>query len=794
MDYGITLVATGTLGPDTETLTAAIPAISATAKKKIETSVALVSALLERGDIELALQVVTYYRDNIRPASLVDWNSLVFSLSPRPLSEPISPIGTFSAAEMQPAPCKNRLIVMDDRLSPSAIKGLAMGAEKITLLQYGDLYGKIDLEAIQAVLPGREISIEHGRSRIDRFQQQYFDIHRKTLEAAMALTKSFIEQTPWMEEFIVSVPDFDKDLALEISDRLFFKALRVEAVYRAVLDSSFDSVIVSFGESFELFRFFFSGPELWQNPRIKGCCRTQKIKVAIKFASRIAEMQRRAVVGSAEPILGDIAALEELFESGRPSEPPAMVKAYLSSSYAKRTARNRSSVRKSIAFVADDSRAYSATSVQLATHLNAKFDVDILTPQGNPANLQKAIKHAQKDPYLAESRKNGSPTLVKVSATTPGRAATKEFSDVFLLAAADATRKLFATHSEDICFKTVLDSVLTEGLPAAVLNVLGNARAIAAHLEVENYSAIAISPIRSPRSAQFATIARAHGIPSIAVEPHCLNAAYCRYGTVFSDYAAVYSDYFAEEYGRYFGISYDRCYTFGSPRIMRPIGYSPLGSRAEARKRIGLHRGDPPIIAFPTQPMPAEHILAVWRMIIRALKILDKPARVILKRHPEEGPGHVERYRQIIAEENAGHLCYVADVDIKDLLIASEVVLTCYSVTAIEAAILERNVAIVSTNDVQYPVPWHDILGVPLSTSSDDIARIVSEALSAGPKAATWPAKFIQNNADLLDNSTFDRLTSIIEDIIAKGPQGIRSRDELPSSLFVTAPFREYLV
>ncbi|URK88656.1 hypothetical protein LP421_16840 [Rhizobium sp. RCAM05350] len=127
--------------------------------------------------------------------------------------------------------------------------------------------------------------------------------------------------------------------------------------------------------------------------------------------------------------------------------------------------------------------------------------MDILAPQGKPANLQKAIKHAQKDASLTGALKNGSPALLSVAMKEPGKAITKEFSDTFLLAVADATRKLFETHKGDLSFRAVLDSMLTEGLPEAILHVLGNARAITAHLKENKYSAIAISPIRSPRSA-----------------------------------------------------------------------------------------------------------------------------------------------------------------------------------------------------------------------------------------------------------------------------------------------------
>ncbi len=794
LDYGITLIATGVRRPDIDTLSKSMPAISARAKKNKNTSIALVSALLERGDIEMALKVLTEYGENKEAASLVDWTAIIRSLTPRPLYETTSHAESHSADYMKPQACKSRLIVMDGKLSPAAIRTLTLGAEKVTLLQYGDLYGKIDLEAIRAVLPGVEIEIEHGRSRIDRFQQQYFDVHQKTLKVAETLMKSFIEGAPWIEKFVPGISDLDRDLVLEVSDKLFFKALRIEAIHRAVLDPSFDSVIVSFGESFELFRFFFSGPELWQNPRIKGCCRTESVKTATKFASRIADMQRRAIVGSQDPILGKIAALEEVF-AGRAGPSTKAVEAYLTSSAVpkKRKAVDRSTDRKSIAFVAHESRAYIGTSAQMATHLSDRFDVDILAPQGNPANLQKTVRQVQKDAPLHGMSKGGNAILLSVAAKEPGKAVAKEFSNFFLLAVADTARKLLETHKTDLCLRSVLDSMLTEGLPEAVLHVLGNACTITAHLKENDYSAIVVSPIRSPRTTQFATIARAIGIPSIAIEPHCINAAYCRYGTVPTDYAAVYSDYFATEYDRYFGIPRARCYTFGSPRIMRPVGYSPLNSRKEARKRIGLHAGDPPIISFPTQPMPADHILPVWRMIIRGVKAIDMPARIILKAHPEEGPGHVDRYRQIIAEENAGHICYVADIDIKDLLIASDVVLNCYSVTALEAAILERNVAIVSTDGVDYPMPWHDILGVPFCTNSDQITKVVSEALTAGPESPTWVDEFVRNNPELIDNSTFDRLTAIVDDVIAKGPETIRRSDELASSLFVTAPFREYL-
>lgn len=796
-DYSIALVGTGTHRPSSERLAAAMPKLIAAARQQEDATIALIAALLERGDMDLALEVIAAQKDRAPGDSTVDWPQLLLSLAPRHLYETISSSTGITASEhLHPGPCKNRLIIMDDELSPAAIKSLAAGAEKITLLQYKDLYGRIDLKAVQAEIPGCEIVVEHGRSRVDRFHQRYYDMHRKTLEAAEALSQSFIQNTPWLAELVPGLHDFDKDLTLELSDKLFFKTLRLEGVLQAALDPAFDSVIVTFGDGFELLRLFYSDPILWQDARIQGCCRPRKVKTVVKHAARVSDMQRRASVGSGAFILERIAALEEDMPADARLRPPENVKGYLlgASKIPERNVTSHVPDRKNVAFVVQEGRAYGYTAVQMATHLHSRYNVDVILTMGSISSLLKNLSAAQKDPFLPKSEKGRLPGYMKLAAAAPDKSSAHSFSDAYLVSVADAARDLMSRNHFDRAVHSAIDFMLTDGLPQAVLHTIANARAIAALFEQRQYSAVAISPIRTPRNAQFTTLAREAGIPSLAVEPHCLNAAYCRYGTVLSDYAAVYSDYYAQEYDRYFGIPKERCYPFGSPRVLRPMDYDPIAARKEARRKIGLHPGDPPIIAVPTQPMPADHILAVWRMIIRAAKAFEMPVRVILKAHPEEGPGHVGRYRQIIAEEGATDLCYVAEVDIKDLLIASELVLTAYSVTALEAVVLERNVAIVGREGVTYPVEYDKILGIPLCVTEKETLDTIREALTLHRDAKSGAQQFKAANPHLFDNSTFDRLETVVEDIIARGSGGIRSHEELPSSLFVTAPFQEYLV
>ncbi|MCL2330054.1 MAG: hypothetical protein FWC56_02000 [Phycisphaerae bacterium] len=792
-DYSTILVGTGTNRLSTDKLSASLATITKIARNQDATYAMLTVALFERGENDL---IGEYIKD--MPVDLPEgWYLTLLSLVPRPLSETISHSrDALVWKNMQLPPCKNRLIIMDEILSPETIRNLANGAEKLTLLQYKDLYGNINLDTIQAILPSCPITVEHARSRVDRFHQRYFELHQKTLEAAKTLTQDFIQKTPWLKEYVPGSKNLNQDLTLELADKLFFKALRLESVYQAALDPSFDSVVVSFGEGFELYRLFFSDTTLWQDSRIMGCCRSSKMKTVRRYASRISEMQRRARVGSTHPILERIASQKERGRAGFGQSPPPQVSRYLkiASEVPACTRPSHLSDHQTVAFITQDGRAYGSVAIQMATHLHARFNVDIIFTHGSANELHHALASAQNDPYLKHEEKGRLPGSLKWRAAISSETASKAFSSQFDVSLGNTIQELLWKNWQDHSVSSAIDFLLSEGLSQSILSVLATSCAIAALLQRERYAAIVISPIRTPRNIQFATLAREAGIPTIAVEPHCLNAAYCRYGTVPTDYAAVYSDYYAQEYDRYFGIPKDRCYSFGSPRVLRPIGYDPIASRQNARQQIGLHAGDPPVIAVPTQPMPADHILVVWRMIIRAAKSLYMPVRILLKPHPEEGPGHVERYRQIIEEENAANFCFVINADIKDLVIASDLVLTAYSVTALEAVVLERNVAIVGKTGVAYPMEYDKILGIPFCTTVEEIRDTIIEAMSLGRNARSGAKDFIAANPHLLDNSTFDCLAGILEDVIAKGSGGIRRHEDLPSSLFVTAPFQEYLV
>lgn len=89
---------------------------------------------------------------------------------------------------------------------------------------------------------------------------------------------------------------------------------------------------------------------------------------------------------------------------------------------------------------------------------------------------------------------------------------------------------------------------------------------------------------------------------------------------------------------------------------------------------------------------------------------------------------------------------------------------------------------------------YDKILGIPFCTTVEETLDVINDVLERGREARSGAGPFREANPHLFENSTFHRLAETIEDIITKGPEGIRRPEDLPASLFVTAPFREYLV
>jgi len=804
--YRHLLCQTGPCRPTREEIETALPLMIAGARGRDAAMQGLVIGLLERGEAALLLDAAMAFAAlggedrrarisamldplRLQPLSGAAWTEG----APPPTPESLTP-GVME--DFTPPPCGNRLLVMDEALSPGIIGHLASGAERMTLLRYGDLYGRLDIEAIRAAAPGVEITVEHARSRTGRFSQRYHAMHQATMQAAQEMTAALIAAAPWLGDLQPIDHGARQSLVLSLGDALFFRALRMNGVLCALKDPAFDSVIISFGQRSDVYKLVFSEPSLTKDPRIMIGCWSLSNNTRKNFPRKIRNIRLKTQDEAAPP---GPAAFARTRPRSHKADVENVIQCLQSVGYPPRSRADATDPgRARIALVTSGNTAYLASAVATALHLERDFAVDVLWAYGRPQlledALQKATEDESPDSCLSQAAARLRGNAVRLQKENIGERSWIAFKAIFLTAMAEAAPAMLDRLRTDAAVRCAIECAVSDDLHRVAFAIIYRLQKARMLMLAEGYKAIVLCPIRESRNALFVTAARQAKTPSIAVEPHCLNAAYCRYGSIFADFTALYSDYFAEEYERHFGIPRDRSFVIGSSRLLRPKGFRSDDARRAARDRLGLGPDDPPLIAMPAQPMPALYGDHLCRMVVRAVMTLGRPARLILKPHPEENSSDIARYRAIITQENGDDICSIEQGSITDVISASNIVLVCYSVTALEAAIRERNVAVIGIKGAEYPMQYDKILGVPCCHTVDQTRAVIAEALDLGSEAASGIARFQQRHPHLYDNGVHDRLNDAVRSVIRAGEAGMRRAEDLPPTPFVQAPFREYLV
>ena len=682
------------------------------------------------------------------------------------------------------APCRHRLLVMGSKLDPVEIQQLAQGADALTLLIHRDLYGQIDTDELAAMLPGVDVTVEHGRTRVDRFTERYHEIHSLTA----SLSRELIGEV-W--DLITQVIDLPVEreallpwLTQEVADLVFFSALRANALHTVIGDDRFDDVVVSFGSDWRMYRSVAAVASGSVRSRLRVCCWSSDPTDRRKFPQRLraaAELSERQFVRSSPPAL----------HAHTRANLVARVRSYVARvGNARRLTGTRRDENPSVVFVTTQERAYLRESTQVALELQQRFNLDVLWMEGLPSRFEQEVALLDETGSQAGSM----PGHLNGWRVAPAKAELDAFHALFRDHSRGFVRRLVDGQAvlTDPAVRVAFTSELEASIVPVVLKALGRVSFAAVAMKRYDYKCAIVSPIRNPRNTQVVAIARMLGVPTLAVEPHCLVASYCRHGAVPTDYAALFGPYFVNEYGRHFGIPEERCVPIGSPRVQRPPDYDFERTRASARREIGLAPHDPPVVLFPTQPMPRGIALEVWRRIARAAATLEFPVRVLLKPHPEDGRERVSQYREIIDAEGATGICEVSNDEFRPLMLSSDLLLACYSVTALEAAVLDKHVAIVGLPGVEYPIDYDEILAVPRCNSTEQIAAVMSD-LRAAPRRADL-RRFRQENPAAFDADYMPRLTDLVEQLGAQGDAATRPRDSLPDWPFVTAPFKPYMV
>jgi hypothetical protein len=303
---------------------------------------------------------------------------------------------------------------------------------------------------------------------------------------------------------------------------------------------------------------------------------------------------------------------------------------------------------------------------------------------------------------------------------------------------------------------------------------------------------LVISPLRPAFVGMAAAAARRFAIPSIALEPHTINAEYCRYTKVMTDRYGTVSSYLAALAEKGFSIPAKRIDIIGSPRLIAKDKVSPDAARHRLEAE-GLARFPPgrQTLVFFSQPSNWTQISDVWRMTLSAMRSIEN-MQILLKVHPEEAELRVAGYLAIAEALGLGDRVQNVEASPGELIEAADLVLACYSVTLVEAALAGRPVFSVVNKGTRYPIDQHEVVGAP---QYDDVAEL-SAALanfSRDPShIQSRLTEFLNTNPQLVAGPESHLCAAITAMANADPGSVLRPVEELPARLFIEGPYRVY--
>ncbi|MCK0122116.1 hypothetical protein MWU61_16305 [Loktanella sp. F6476L] len=670
---------------------------------------------------------------------------------------------------------KRRLIVVPDISNVTAIAMLCQGAEEATVFAIGDLYGRANFSNDTLHSGDCVISVEHPRSRITRFSSEYHRVHEETRETAEFL----VSELNIASKARLTVND-DAGTALALADNLFFPCLQFTALQQLMASEEFDHVVIGFDPS--------SPSKRASNDRFCDLI----LGINGIASDRRVELVCTSMQGSA------LAAFEQYtirLSAGAPDvRMPKSRHLMLETAIKDLEKKSKAFTEKLQGWPSSDAaRVLLATSQVAAYNRSSAAYCDALT---TTHNLRVAFMGGNLVSFAATMEEPlSSDEIYPLPQAPHGKfELTKIWLEDFLHSKISMIHHNYIAH----VLRTRIKDVATNGLLSYIAHsFLCNAWFAQLHANDQLPQLVILTPFRSPRVAALAAVSRRFNVPSFAVEPHGLNASYCRYSKITADYYGVVSSFFASAAAEGFGMSVDRCPVIGSPRLETTSHYDLPTKTAQARAALAEEypvdfTAPKAVLSFFAQPSNWDQISGVWSKIIQATKDLD--CLLILKLHPEETVARREAYMRVVNEENAFDRVEVLNGDAQLIIEASDLVLSSYSATVIEATLLRRPVFCVSNGDVDYPLNQHDVIGGQCFGSASALGEAIRDYLSDPSKYNAIPETFLSNEAQFTDGFS-QHLHEAITDILAlPADQSLRPPADIPKSLFLDGPHKVYEV
>lgn len=679
--------------------------------------------------------------------------------------------GTPNAAAERPLPgrpARHRLIISDQFQRQPGIPLLLPGSERVTLLALAETFGKANFARYRDWPGVGEIKVEHVRSRITRFSQQYIDIHLATARLA-DLVCAEVAAVPGL------IDDEDRRfLAVEIADFLFFQTLKIRAVEELLADEDIDQVVFALGTYAATHNF----------PRLMAGVRGLFDDRRVEFVSAAQAANTRAAFWN---------LIDGMLDPQPPGQAPGrrLPLATVVRAVDADTARLAKAMpapvadgRPSVLVATTNNGAYNDSTARYVAELRGDYAVRVVHVGSSVGQLPALLAEAGVGDLaideLAIDRSRLSPLADVLMALLKDRLP-EQPSDPDDAAASAGWWAL----------RYSLDRVAREVIASAVARMRMTHHWFAAMQTAGQLpNVVVLTPSRNVNVGALASTARRFGVPSIVLEPHAQDANYSRYIKIAGDFYGVMSDYFRAQAISGFETDPARTFIIGSPRQVAPADYDPVAAQDAARAEfaatheLAFTAGVVNLVFF-CQPSDWNHVSVVWGHILEAARRTG--SRILLKTHPEESVTRTEGYMVQAAESAMADAVVLLDGDAAEAIALADLVLTAYSAAALDAAVRQRPVICVTDGDLRYPVDLTAIIGAPVARSADDLAALIVRFQQHPEEFEEQARLLLEREAQFVDGPG-PRLRTLVADVLARGPEALRETNRVPQSLFLDGP------
>ena len=707
-------------------------------------------------------------RQNANAALLID--SFSTSLSARPCVFS----GTVASA-ISRKPARHRLIIANNLNNLTRLSLLFAGAENVSLFSPSNLYGRLTLtDEVKLHARPEKLVIAHPRSRATRFSAAYHELHEETRLLAEEVMQGIREQSDGRLDEALPY------LALGLADAVFFKALPIIGLKALMADPEVDQIlIVSPDTPDPNYATLFMGIEgLVDDPRVEmvslSASERTRVEVTKSFATAFQRLPQPVQTSAAlaRPLLAGLDALraEVITSGGGLTAWPI---------------DTDMEGRPKVLFVTTADSAYNSASATYADILNRNFNLMMGMVGSNPFAIFKSV------PGILPP----SPSRLQMLSTTTNK--DLSFLEYTLRHILESVGARHAQGGGSFVAAHVLQAESAKLARAPLVNALFHWERLLLWLGKMNEAEtrpdlMVLSPLRPTMVGLAAAAARRFRIPSLALEPHIINAEYCRYTRVMTDRYGTVSSYLGDLARNGFSISKDRIDVIGSPRLIAKPSVSPDTARQTLEERGLAHfpEGRQTLVFF-SQPSNWGQISEVWQTILAAMKPHEQ-MQILLKTHPEEGELRISSYLAIAQDMGLSDRVQSVKAAPPTLIEAADLVLACYSATMVEAALAGRPVISVINKGGRYPMEQHKVVGAPQYQDEAELSAALGEFGADPGRSIARLERFLEDNPQFVTGPE-PHLVAAIKALVASDPEKVlRPATDLPPRLFIEGPYRVY--